>query len=154
LLRGNIKNLSTASVTADTLRTQKNELAKAENKLRRLEQQVFQSQDKVRQLRALLTETRLRHKEKNTPQSKRACESVANKLSNAIQRRDERVSQFRDMKQIVRDQQAMCRKLERKEAAKQKAVAQFLKKWERDYDREIRLREKKARQRRRWLKGD
>ena len=119
-----------------------------------MEQRVFQLQDKVRQLRTLLSEARLRRKEKNTPQSKRACESVANKLNHAIQRRNEVVSQFREMKQIVRDQKAMLKKLEKKEAAKQKAVAQFLKKWEREYDREIKLREKKARQRKRWLKSD
>jgi ABC-type transporter Mla subunit MlaD len=154
LLRGNIEKLSKPSVRVNTLRAQKDELKKAETALVRKEQRVFRLQVKVRDLRAQLNETKLRHKNKNTAQSKRACETAANKLKTAIQHRKEAVSQYRDMKQVVRDQRATYRKLERKEAAKQKAVAQFLKKWEREYDREISLREKKAKQRRRWLESD
>lgn len=154
LLSENVKNISTTSVEEGALRAQLDELKKAETKLSQAEQRVFRHQAKVQNLRTLLSETRLRHKQKNTPQTKRACETVANKLKLAIQQRNELVSEFRDIKQIARDQRGMCKKLEKKEAAKQKAVAQFLKKWERDYDREIKLREKKAKQRRRWLQFD
>lgn len=154
LLRKNVEKLSTTSVKEDTLRAQQDELKKAETRLSRIEQRVLRHQTKMRDLRTLLSEKRLRHKQKNTPQTKRACETVANKLKLAIRQRNETVSDFREIKQIVRDQRTMCKKLEKKEAAKQKAVAQFLKKWERDYDREIKLREKKAKQRRRWLQSD
>jgi len=154
LLRDNVEKLSTASVHMGTLRAQQNELKKAETGLLRMEQRVFMGQEKVRNLRALLSEARLKHKQKNTPQTKRTSETVAKKLQLALQKRNEAVSRFRDMKQIVRDQRAMYKKLEKKEVAKQKAVAKFLKTWERDYDREIKLREKKAKQRRRWMQSD
>ena len=154
LLRDNVKKLSTSSVNTDTLQTQHDGLKKAETRLLRMEQRVFMCQDKVRNLRAQLGKARLSYKMKNTPQAKRVVDTAANKLKNAIQQRNEVVSSFRDMKQMVSDQRAMCKKLEEKEAAKQKAVARFLKKWERDYDREIKLREKKAKQRRRWMESD
>ena len=154
LLRDNVEKLSTASVHLGTLRAQQNELKKAETRLLCMEQRVFMGQEKVRNLRALLSEARLKHKQKNTPQTKRTSETVAKKLQLALQKRNEAVSRFRDMKQIVRDQRAMYKKLEKKEVAKQKAVAKFLKTWERDYDREIKLREKKAKQRRRWMQSD
>ena len=154
LLRGNIEKLSKPSVRSDTLDAQKTELKKAESALSRKEQRVFILQEKVRDLRALSSQAKLRHKESNTTQSKKAAETAARKLRVGIQQRNEAVSQFRDMKQVVRDQRVMYKKLQRKEAAKQKAVAQFLKQWEREYDREIRLREKKAKQRRRWLESD
>jgi hypothetical protein len=41
-----------------------------------------------------------------------------------------------------------------KEEAKQKAVAKFLKEWERNYDREICMKEKYIRQRKRLTKPD
>lgn len=154
LLRGNIEKITKDSVPAETLQHRQAELKKAETQLLRMEQRVFQLQDKVRQTRVQAAKARRRYKEKNTSQSRQASESAANKLRNMIRRRNEVVSQFREMKQFVRDQRATYKQLEKKEMLKQKAVAQFLKKWERDYDREIKLREKKARQRSRWLRSD
>ena len=154
LLHENVKNISSASVEEVTLHDALSELKKAEARLPRAEQRVFKCQAKVRDQRALLSATRLRHKQKNNPQTKRACESVVNKLELTKQQCIESVSRFRDIKQIVRDLRAVYKRLERKEAAKQKAVAQFLKKWERDYDRKVKIHEKNANQRRRWLQSD
>lgn len=154
LLHENVKNIANVSVKEDTLRAQRDELNKAEKRLARAEQRVSRYKAKVQDQKTLSSEARLRHKQKNTAQTKRACESAANKLKLAKQQYAEAVSGLRDIKQIVRDLRAVSKKLEKKEAAKQKAVAQFLKKWERDYDRKIALLEKNAEQRRRWLQSD
>ena len=154
LLHENVKNISSTSVEEGTLRAQLSELKQAETRLSRAEQRVFTHQAKVRDQRTLLSETRLRHNQKNNPQTKRACQSAVKKLKLANQRRIESVSGFRDLKLIVRDLRVVYKTLDKKEAAKQKAVAQFLKRWERDYDREIKMLEKNANKRARWLQSD
>jgi hypothetical protein len=70
-------------------------------------------------------------------------------VDNAVQQRDRVLSDYREMKLMVRDQRTLCRSLEKKEEAKQKAVARFLKEWERRYDQEIRIKEKTVRKRER-----
>ena len=50
---------------------------------------------------------------------------------------------------MVRDQRTLCRGMEKKEEARQKAVARFLKEWEREYDQGIRMKEKTVRKRER-----
>ncbi|KPJ79762.1 MAG: hypothetical protein AMJ58_10845 [Gammaproteobacteria bacterium SG8_30] len=61
------------------------------------------------------------------------------------------LSEYRELQLIVRDQRTLVDSLEKKEAARQKAVARFLKEWERNYDREMRMKEKTLRKRRRLL---
>ena len=154
LLHENVKNISNISVKEGTLRAQLSELKQAETRLSRAEQRVFAHQAKVRDQRTLLSEIRLSHNQKNNPETKRACQSAAKKLKLANQRRIESVSGFRDLKLIVRDLRVVYKTLDKKDAAKQKAVAQFLKMWERDYDREIKILEKNANKRARWLQSD
>lgn len=154
LLHENVKNISNASVKEDALRVHLSELKKGEARLSRAEQRVFKCEAKVQDQKTLLSEARLRYKRENSPETKRACESAVKKLTLANQQYKESVSGFRDMKQVVRDLGAVYKKLEKKEAAKQRAVAQFLKKWEHDYDRKTKILEKNASQRERWLKSD
>jgi hypothetical protein len=49
---------------------------------------------------------------------------------------------MRKAKQAVGRDEQQLRLVERKEAAKQKAVATFIKKWEREWDRKIKARTK------------
>ena len=64
-----------------------------------------------------------------------------------MQQRDSVLSDYRELKLLVRDQRSLYRSLVRKEEARQKAVARFLKEWERRYDRETRMKEKNVRNR-------
>lgn len=77
--------------------------------------------------------------------------TASDKLDNARQQRDKMLSEYRELQLIVRDQRTLVDSLEKKEAARQKAVARFLKEWERNYDREMRMKEKTLRKRRRLL---
>ena len=113
LLRENVEATSTASVSAETLRVQQTTLSKAEAKLQRMEQRVIQCRDQVRQLRVVLAKARSRYKEKKTPQLKRSCNSAMKKFKTAIDRRNETVSKFPELKLLVRDQRATYKKLER-----------------------------------------
>ena len=56
---------------------------------------------------------------------------------------------YRELKQIVRDQRTICRHLGKKEEARQKAVAKFIREWEQNYDRALRLKARNVNQRRR-----
>lgn len=154
LLHENVEKLSNASVKEDALRVSLSELKKGEARLSRAEQRVAKCEARVQDQKMLVSDARLRHKGEDSSQARRACESAVKKLALANQQYKESVSGFRDIKQIVRDHRAVYKKLEKKEAAKQKAVAQFLKKWERDYDRKTKMLEKNASQRERWLKSD
>ena len=62
------------------------------------------------------------------------------------------MSDYRELKLLVRDQRSLYSSLVKKEEARQKAVARFLKEWELRYDRETRMKEKNIRKRGRLIK--
>ena len=147
LMRNNVEKISTRSVTSDELDKQLAQLQSAERKLERMEQGIVRVREKIAGLRQQMTERRSLQKEQGTAQAKRALAAVIKKLESAVQQRHDMLSDYREQKLMVRDQRALCRSLEKKEEARQKAVARFLKEWERRYDREIRMQEKNIRKR-------
>ncbi|MGD2055604.1 MAG: hypothetical protein PVJ15_02265 [Gammaproteobacteria bacterium] len=149
LKRNNVEKISEKSVTPDEVGRQRAVLETAERKLARLEQGLAKVRDKLAGLRQQLTEARSLHREWETTQTKSAVTTLIKKVDNAVQQRDRVLSDYREMKLMVRDQRTLCRSLEKKEEAKQKAVARFLKEWERRYDQEIRIKEKTVRKRER-----
>lgn len=83
----------------------------------------------------------------------RARGSNLKRLSNAVVTARERAKQttklrkqaaarLREARNLLREQKQLAREAERKERAKQRAVAAFLKKWERDYDLEMKRKKK------------
>jgi hypothetical protein len=152
LMRNNLERISTGSVTSEELDKQRVNLRSAERKLERMGQRAERVREKIAVLRQQLAERRSLQKERGTAQTKRALAAVMKKLDSAVQQRHGLLSEYREQKLMVRDQRALCRSLEKKEEAMQKAVARFLKQWERDYDREIRLKEKAVRKRERLVK--
>ena len=98
-------------------------------------------------MRQRLAEARKLHRDRDTAQTKRAVMSLTKKLDSALQQRDSVLFDHRELKLLVRDQRSLYRSLVKKEEARQKAVARFLKEWERRYDREIRMQEKNIRKR-------
>lgn len=149
LMRKNAETISTRSVTSGEIENQRAELAAAVRKLARLEKRMVLIREKITGLRQELADARSRQQRRDTTETRQAVKSATNRLAGAIRRRDGISSDYRDLKQIVREQRALYRKLGKKEEARQKAVAKFLREWERNYDREIRLREKNVRQRKR-----
>jgi len=107
-------------------------------KLLVLKDQVDQSMLRQKDLRG-------QEKVKETKQIRRRLEVANNRLSNLRQRRDSMLPEYRELKLMVRDQRALLKALEKKEIARQAAVARFLKEWERDYDRKMRRKQKNAR---------
>jgi hypothetical protein len=149
LMRMNVEKISTKSVSLDEINQQRAVLDGAERKLTRMGQGIEKIREKIAMLRQQVADARSLDRERDTAQTRRALLSVTSKLDGALQLRDTMLSQFREIKLIVRDQRAVCRNLEKKEEAKQKAVARFLKEWERRYDREARMKEKNVQQRKR-----
>jgi paraquat-inducible protein B len=56
--------------------------------------------------------------------------------------RIEAAAKLREARRILREQQQLVRALERKERARERAVAAFLKKWEREYDLDMQRKKK------------
>jgi len=148
-MRNNLERISTQSVTPNELDEQWKELQAVERKLARMEQGRLKVREKIAGLRQQLAGARGLHREQGTPQTKRALASLTKKLDSALQLRDSISSDYRELKMLVRDQRALYKGLVKKEEARQKAVARFLKEWERRYDREIRMQEKTVRKRER-----
>jgi len=147
LMRENVDRISSRSVTSDDLQAQRILLDKAERKLARMEEARVKIRERITGLREQLAEARSQHSEQNTIQSKRALMALTKKLNRAVQRRESVMSEFRELKLLVRDQRALYKSLVKKDIARQKAVAMFLKEWERNYDRETRMQEKNIRKR-------
>lgn len=151
LRRKNVEKIATESITSDEINAQRAELTAAERKLARMDQGVVKIREKVARLRQQLADARHQDRQRDTAQTGRAVTTARDKLDNARQQRDKLLSEHRELKLIVRDQRTLVDSLEKKEAARQKAVARFLKEWERNYDREMRMKEKTLRKRRRLL---
>lgn len=149
LMRNNVEKISTRSVDSDELDKQRALLQSAERSLVRMERDIEKVGEKIIGLRQQLAERRSLHKERGTAQTKRALAAAVKKLESAAQQRHGLLSDYREQKLMVRDQRALCRSMEKKEEARQKAVARFLKEWEREYDQDIRLKEKTVRKRER-----
>jgi hypothetical protein len=148
-MRRNVETISTRSVASGEIEAQQSELAAAMRKLARMNQRMVLIRGKIAGLRQELADARSRQRRRDTPETRQAVKVATNRLAAANQRRERIASDYRDLKPIVREQRALYRKLEKKEEAKQKAVAKFLREWERNYDREIRIKEKNVRQRKR-----
>ena len=148
-MRDNVQKISTKSVTSDELRAQRAMLNTAERKLKRMEQGLELIREKITGLRQQLADARSLHRDRATTKTKRVLATMTRKLDDAVQQRNRMSSDYREFKLVVRDQRALCKSMEKKEEARQKAVARFLKEWERRYDREIRMKEKNVRQRKR-----
>lgn len=145
LKNSNIKNITVSSVASDEISAQRKELAAAERRLDRMEQKILAKKDQVAQSRQRLSDLRNQSKTKNKKQITRMHETAKNRLSKSLQQRDKILSEYRELKLIVRDHRTLLKALEKKEAARQAAVARFLKEWERDYDRKMRIKQKNAR---------
>jgi predicted nucleic acid-binding Zn-ribbon protein len=143
----NVDRISSRSVTSDDLQAQRILLDKAERKLARMDEARVKIRERISELREQLAEARSQHSGQNTIESKRALMALTKKLNRAVQRRDSLMSEFRELKLLVRDQRALYKSLVKKDIARQKAVAMFLKEWERNYDRETRMQEKNIRKR-------
>ena len=147
LMRNNVDKISTRSVASDELDKQRLQLRSAERNLEQVSQSIEKIREAIAALRQQLAERRSQQNVLGTAQTKRALAAVIKKLESAVQKRHGLLSAHREQKQMVRDQRALCRSMEKKEEARQKAVAGFLKEWERSYDREIRMKEKTIRKR-------
>jgi len=152
LKRNNIEKITTSSVASDEINAQQKELAIAERKLKQVGNSVLKMKEKVELVRQQLIDSRNEYRSINTKQALRAITNANNRLLKIRQDLDGKRSEYRELKLVVRDQRSLIKSLEKKEAAKQKAVARFLKEWERDYDRNMRMKQKTVQKRTRTMK--
>ena len=152
LMRENVKSISTESVSSDEIEIQRKALAAVQRKLDSMAHRILLIRERIAVLRDELAEAKQLHRDSSSTKTERAVTAAVNKVDTAIRRRNKLLENYREMKQIVRNQGALCKTLEKKEEAKQKAVAKFIKEWERNYDREVRMKEKNVRQRKRLVR--
>ena len=148
LQHSNVEKLTTSSVASEELVTQQQELVKVERALKRMDQRVEKVKETVARARGRLAEMREKDRAQGTSQTKRAVATARDRLEQAREKRDSLLSDYREMKLMVRDQRLLVRGLEKKEVAKQEAVARFLRQWERDYDRKMRMKARTVHKRR------
>ena len=147
----NIEKIIKESASSEEINAQKKGLVAAERNLQKIERNAVISKDKVVLLRGRLDVARTEHRSRNTKQTERAFKTAKARLQKARQIRDQLLTDHREQKLIVRDQRNLLNSLEKKEVAKQKAVAKFLKEWERDYDRKMRMKENTVQRRKRLI---
>jgi hypothetical protein len=152
LKRKNIENIRKNSVASDEINAQQKELATAERKLKQVANSVLKMKDKVELVRQQLIDIRHQHSTTNTKQTQHALTNAKDRLQKLRQDLERKRSDYREMRLVVRDQRSLVKGLEKKEIAKQKAVARFLKEWERDYERNMRMKQKTVHKRRRTIK--
>jgi hypothetical protein len=152
LKRKNIENIRKNSVASDEINAQQKELAIAERKLKQVANSVLKMKDKMELVRQQLIDVRHQHSSKNTKQTQRALTNAKDRLQKLREDLERKRSDYREMRLVVRDQRSLVKGLEKKEIAKQKAVARFLKEWERDYERNMRMKQKTVHKRRRTIK--
>lgn len=88
--------------------------------------------------------------------SKRLASSVLSarqRASETTKLRREAAARVRDLKKLVREEQQLAREAERKDRARERAVAAFLRKWEREYDLEMQRKKKNIKLRKRELEN-
>ena len=144
LKRRNIENITANSVASDEIETQRKELAAAEHRLQRMKQRILATKDRVAKARQQLYDLRNQTKVEDTKKNRRRRDTFKNRLGRLRQQRDIMLAEHRELNLMVRDQRALLKALEKKEVARQAAVARFLEEWERDYDRKMRRKKKNA----------
>jgi hypothetical protein len=149
--RRNVEKIASDSVASGEIDAQREELTAIEDRLQVMERDLIRLRERVARLRQQLSAARSRHRERNNARTLQALDRASEKLAHARQQRDTMLSGYRELKLVVRDQRALLRSLERKEAAKQEAVARFLKEWERDYDQKMGINRKRIRKRKQML---
>jgi len=151
LKRRNLEKITTNSTATDAIAAQQKELAVAERKLGQADRRLSKVREKMDLARDQAADARKQHASRDTGHTRRALNTAITKLQNIRQDLEQLLSETRELKLIVRGQRNLVKSLEKKEAAKQKAVARFLKDWERDYDRKMRMKEKTLEKRKRLI---
>jgi predicted nucleic acid-binding Zn-ribbon protein len=147
----NVKKIATSSVASAEIDDQRRKLITAERKLGRLDIALAEGREQIDAARERLAAVREACRTGKTAQMQRALNAAKKKLEVARRRRDKTLSAYREFKLVVRDQRSLLKSLEKKEIARQKAVAVFLKEWEREYDKKIRMKSKEIEKRKRTL---
>ena len=101
--------------------------------------------------RERLEAAKTRSKSSNSNRTADALLAAKQRVDEATRLRKESAARLREMKKLVREETQLAREAERKARARDRAVAAFLKKWEREYDLEMRRKQKNIELRRREL---
>ena len=101
--------------------------------------------------REQLEAVKARAKGSNSKQMTSSVLSAKQKVKETTRLRQEAAAMLREAKKLVREEKQLTREAERKERARERALAAFLKKWDREYDLEMQRKQKNIALRRREL---
>jgi hypothetical protein len=107
-----------------------------------------------KQARAQYEAAKARAKGSNLKRLSNAALTARHRAEEATKLRIEAGVKLREVKKILREQEQLVREAERKERARDRAVAAFLKKWEREYDLDMRRKKKNIRLRKQEIQTD
>jgi hypothetical protein len=121
----------------------------------RLVQQTRAVADKAatrrQQSRRKASEAAAKARQRNTAAARRLAEEMHHKLKRAEMEHQRAIVQHKEARVLLSEQKELAKLIERKQSARGRAVAAFLKKWNREYDKRLALIRKNASLRRKWL---
>lgn len=106
------------------------ELGRAETELKKTKK--YEAQMKERHNKA-----KAKTRQANTAAAKQTEHAARKRLQAASKQRQKAAARHKEASMLLHEQEQLAKELERKERAKKKAVAAFIKKWEREYDRDV-----------------
>lgn len=127
-------------------------MKEAQREVKRAE--AFHERSLARETKALAQyrTARLRAKGSNLKRLSDAVLTARQRKMESTVIRKEAAARLREAKKLLREQRQLAKEAEQKERAKQRAVAAFLKKWERDYDMEMKRKKKNIKLRKEELR--
>ncbi len=114
----------------DSIKSALKELGRAETDLEKAKKYEAQMKERLDSVKAKA------HQGKTTA-AKQPEHAARKQLQAASKQRQKAAARYKEASMLLREQKQLAKEFERKERAKEKAVAAFIKKWERDYDRDM-----------------
>ena len=143
-------------MTADTKRTEtQQDMVKAASKeVVRAEKAHEKLLAREKRALAQLEAAKARAKGSNLKRLSNAALAARHRASDVTKERVEAAAKLREARKILREQEQIAREADRKERAKERAIAAFAKKWEREYDLEMRRKKKNIKLRKQEFHND
>lgn len=127
----------------------------AVNSAKRLVEQTRAVADKaatrLKQLKPRASETAARARQRKGTSAKRLADEMRRKLERARIEHQQTIARRKEASALLAEQKELTKLIERKQIARERAVATFLKRWNREYNRKLALIKKNASLRRKWL---
>lgn len=106
---------------------------------------------RLKQLNHRAREAAVRARQRKSTSAKKLVAEIRRKLERGQIEHQQAIARRKEASALLSEQEELAKLIERKQIARERAVATFLKRWNRDYDRKLASIRKNASLRRKWL---